>query len=102
MVATLFGRLFPAHSIADARVWAGPLNVWVQKGIDPREALSAEKTRAGMTVARAHELYRIVVHQGRASRAKPPNQPRTIRDKLKIYTLDIAPKLGNIAWPRAN
>ena len=47
-----------------------------------------------MTVARAHELYMIAVHQGRASRAKRPNRPRTIRDKLKIYTLDIAPKLA--------
>lgn len=94
VVATLFGGSFPSLSIADAREWARGLNDMVEAGIDPREALRAEKERAEMTVARAHELYIVAVRQGRSSRAKRPNKPRTIRDKLEIYSRDIAPKLA--------
>jgi integrase len=86
--------LFPAHSIAEARDWAGGLNENVERGIDPREAMRVEEERASMTVARAHGLYMIAVRDGRASRAKRKNKPRTIADKLEIYQRDIAPKLG--------
>jgi integrase len=94
VVATLFGGLFPAHSIADAREWARGLNENSEAGIDPREALREEKARAEMTVARAHDLYMVAVREGRSSRAKRPNKPRTIKDKLEIYHRDIAPKLA--------
>lgn len=94
VVATLRGQLFPAQTIAAAREWARGLNGKVEAGIDPREALREEKARASMTVARAHELYMVAVRQGRASRAKRPNSPRTIKDKLAIYNRDIAPKLA--------
>jgi hypothetical protein len=36
----------------------------------------------------------VAVREGRASRAKRPNSPRTIKDKLAIYNRDIAPKLA--------
>lgn len=94
VVATLFGGSFPSQSIADAREWARGLNDMVEAGVDPREALRAEKERAEMTVARAHELYMVAVRQGRSSRAKRPNKPRTIQDKLEIYARDIAPSLA--------
>ena len=48
-----------------------------------------------MTVGRAHELYMIAVRDGRSSRAKRPNKPRMINDKLEIYDRDIAPKLAD-------
>jgi integrase len=94
VVVTIKGELFPAQSIADARVWARGLNEQVEAGIDPREALREEQLRNAMTVTCAHEYYMDAVREGRASRAKRPNKPRTIRDKLKIYKLDIAPKLA--------
>jgi integrase len=87
--------LFPTRSIADAREWADGLNAQVEQGVDPREVMRADEERAGMTVARAHGLYMIAVREGRASRAKRRNKPRTISDKLEIYRRDIATKLGN-------
>lgn len=93
-VATLWGKTFPSQSIADARDWARELNEKVEAGVDPRVAQREEKLRSGMTVSRAHELYMIAVRQGRASRAKRPNKPRTINEKLEIYNRDIAPKLA--------
>lgn len=87
--------LFPAFSIADAREWARKLNEEIDAGIDPREAMAAQETRSSMTVARAHELYMVAVREGRSSRAKRPNKPRTIQDKLDIYRRDIAPRLGH-------
>jgi integrase len=95
VIATLFGGLFPAQSIADAREWARGLNEKTEARIDPREALREEKARAEMTVARAHELYMVAVREGRSARAKRPNKPRTIQDKLEIYDRDIAPKLAS-------
>jgi integrase len=86
--------LFPAHSIADARTWAAGLNENVEAGIDPREALRIEQARATMTVARAHELYMQAVREGRASRAKRKNKPRTTAEKVDIYHRDIAPTLA--------
>jgi hypothetical protein len=94
-MATLFGGLFPARTIADAREWAHGLNEKVEAGLDPREAIRAEKIRAEMTVERAHALYMVAVNEGRSSRAKRPNKPRTISDKLEMYKRDIAPKLRN-------
>ncbi|HEX8443448.1 MAG TPA: integrase arm-type DNA-binding domain-containing protein [Allosphingosinicella sp.] len=93
LVRLSFGQ-FPAYSIAAAREWAGKLNEQVEAGIDPRETLRREELRASMTVARAHGLYMRAVREGRASRAKRPNKPRTIADKLTIYEKDIAPALA--------
>ena len=95
VMVSIFGKSFSGQSIAAARAWARGLNEKVEAGVDPREAIREERERNSMTVARAHELYMVAVREGRASRAKRPNKPRTIRDKLKIYKLDIAPKLAN-------
>ena len=94
IMATLYGGLFPAQCIADAREWARGLNEKVEAGTDPREVLRAEKARHEMTVARAHELYMVAVREGRASRAKRKNKSRTIQDKQEIYDRDIAPALA--------
>ena len=85
---------FPAFSIAEARAWARGLNDQIEEGIDPREARTEEARRAAMTVARAHALYMEAVREGRSSRARRPNKPRTIQDKQEIYDRDIAPTLG--------
>lgn len=94
IMVTVYGKPFPNQSIADARDWARDLNEKTVAGIDPRVAWREEKIRSEMTVARAHELYMTAVREGRASRAKRPNKPRTIADKLDIYKSDIAPKLA--------
>ncbi len=101
LIRLTLGR-FPAHTMADARAWATSLNDQLEAGIDPREAKRVEeaeqralKDRARMTIAKAHELYMIAVRDGRSSRAKKRNKPRTIKDKLDIYKLDIAPTLSN-------
>ncbi|KHK91873.1 tyrosine-type recombinase/integrase [Novosphingobium malaysiense] len=94
-VATLFGGLFPAQTITQAREWARGLNEQVEAGIDPREVLREEQRHNSMTVAKAHGLYMEAVHEGRSSRAKRPNKPRTISEKLEIYQRDIKPKLGD-------
>lgn len=94
VTVTAWGGLFPSQSIADARDWARNLNEKVELGVDPRVVEREEKARAEKTVARAHELYMIAVRDGRSSRAKRPNKPRTIKDKLEIYNRDIAPKLA--------
>ena len=86
--------LFPACSIAEAREWARKLNEQIDAGIDPREAQREEEERTVMTVARAHKLYMVAVREGRSSRAKRPNKPRTVSDKLEIYNRDIAPRLA--------
>lgn len=86
--------LFPTFSIAEARV-AAKLNEQINAGLDPREVLREEYEQTSMTVARAHKLYMVAVREGRSSRAKRPNKPRTVSDKLEIYNRDIAPKLGS-------
>lgn len=93
LVRLAFGP-FPARTMAEAREWAEALNQQVEAGIDPREVARAEEARNSMTVARAHELYMVAVHEGRASRAKRKNKPRTIADKQEMYEREIAPKLG--------
>lgn len=95
VVATIFGGLFPAQSMAEAREWARELNLQVEAGIDPRAVQRAEKARNEMTVAKAHGLYMVAVHEGRSSRAKRINKPRTIKDKMDVYNHDIAPTLGS-------
>ncbi len=85
---------YPAYSIAAAREWANGLNLQLDAGIDPRETAQKELRLATMTVERAHELYMQAVREGRSSRAKRPNKPRTVTEKLEIYRRDIAPKLG--------
>ncbi|WDF75213.1 tyrosine-type recombinase/integrase [Novosphingobium sp. KACC 22771] len=95
VVATIFGGLFPAQSMAEAREWARELNTQTEAGIDPRAVQRAEKARNEMTVAKAHGLYMIAVHEGRSSRAKRINKPRTIKDKMDVYNHDIGPALGS-------
>lgn len=85
---------FPADSIAEAREWARTLNEQLEAGLDPREVLREEEQRTVMTVSRAHALYMVAVREGRSSRAKRRNKPRTIADKLEIYRRDIEPKLS--------
>lgn len=94
VIATMFGALYPAQSIAFAREWARKLNGLVESGIDPREAIRSERARAAMTVAKAHTLYMVAVREGRSSRAKRSNKPRTVSDKLEIFERDIAPSLA--------
>lgn len=91
-VRLTLGR-FPARTLADARAWAAALNEQVEAGVDPREAARAAEARASMTVDRAHQLYMIAVNEGRASRAKRKNRPRTIADKQKIYDRDVPARL---------
>jgi len=86
---------YPTHSIAAARVWTQDLNTKVEAGIDPRIEAREEEKRRHMTVARAHALYMIAVRQGRATTARKPNKPRTIKDKLDIFKRDIEPSLGS-------
>jgi len=95
IVATIFGGLFPAQTIAAAREWSRELNEQAEVGIDPRAARRAKEARESMTVAKAHALYMVAVHEGRSSRAKRPNKSRTIKDKLEIYARDIGPQLGS-------
>jgi integrase len=94
LVVKLSLGLYPAYSIADAREWANGLNLQIDAGTDPREAALQELRLATMTVERAHQLYMEAVREGRSSRAKRPNKPRTVSDKVEIYRRDIAPKLA--------
>lgn len=87
--------LYPKHSIAAAREWASALNAQVEMGIDPRVVVAEEIERSKLTVAYAHKRYMQAVREGRASRAKKRNKPRTVADKLAIYNCDIAPKLAD-------
>jgi len=97
-LSTAFVKLslgqFPAHSIGAAREWARNLNTKIDAGLDPREVIRTEDARAFMTVARAHGLYMKAALDGRSSRAKRPNKPRTISDKLEIYNRDVAPAIA--------
>ena len=86
---------YPAYNIPTARAWADDLNCKIDSGTDPRELEREEIRRASMTVARAHAFYMEAVMQGRASRAKRKNKPRTISDKKVIFQRDIEPSLGS-------
>jgi hypothetical protein len=74
---------FPRKTMANAREWARALNEQVEAGIDPRVPEQIEPDPGAMTVAQAHALYMVAVNEGRGSRAKRKNKPRTIKDKLK-------------------
>lgn len=93
MLKRTLGR-YPKFSIADAREWAAGFNSKIDAGLDPRAIEVAEVGRSRLTIAYAHERYMNAVREGRASRAKKRNKPRTIADKLAIYDCDIAPALG--------
>lgn len=96
-VATLFGGLYPAAPIADARIWARELNNQVENGLDPRATQRDAKALAEMTVAKAHALYMAAVREGRSCRRKGPAKPATIKDKLGHYRREIEPQLGAIS-----
>jgi len=93
IIKLTLGR-YPAFSIAAAREWAAGLNAKVEADVDPRALAVEEIERAKLTVAFAHQRYMVAVREGRASRAKKLNKPRTIADKLAIYNRDIAPTLA--------
>ena len=93
VVKLTLGR-YPKHSIADAREWAAKLNAQVEMGIDPRVVVEEEIDRSELTVDQAHKRYMQAVREGRASRAKKLNKPRTITEKLSIYHGDIKPALA--------
>jgi integrase len=86
---------FPAYGISEARKWADKLNRKVERGDDPCEEHRNDQRRRRMTVSEAHRLYMQAVGDGRATRAKRLNKPRTIADKLNIYNRDIAGELGD-------
>lgn len=119
VIVTVRGSLFPDTSIGDARAWAFELNASVMAGVDPRvserdegdkpcaslgeEPVSAlpspevveDPGEPTMTVRQAHELYMRAAEAGRASKAKRPNKPRTLKDKRDIFSGDIAPTLAD-------
>ncbi|WP_176399578.1 tyrosine-type recombinase/integrase [Novosphingobium sp. B 225] len=94
VIVTMLAGFYPSVTIADAREWAEKINEQIDAGIDPRVVLREEKRRDIMTVSKAHELYMVAVNEGRSSRAKRPNKPRTVKDKIDIFELDIKPVLG--------
>lgn len=94
MLRRTLGR-YPSVTIADARKWAAGFNSAINAGLDPRTIEQAQLDRSRMTVAYVHQRYMVAVREGRASRAKKANKPRTIADKLAIYDCDIAPKLAD-------
>jgi integrase len=83
---------FPAHSMANAREWAGKLNDAIERGVDPRIEIRAEKART-MAVEDAHDIYMAVLRRGDRKVLKP----RTLADKQVIFTRDIQPRLGRTA-----
>lgn len=81
---------FPDFSIADAREWAGPLSKAAGRGEDPRvEQRRREAER--MSVATAHGLYMDAMRRGDRRKLKP----RTIDDKVVIFSRDIEPRIGS-------
>jgi integrase len=87
---------YPAYSIKDARQWAETLNEQVERGIDPKAAERAAKAAANalaMTLAQAHALYLADAKAGVRRQLKP----RTLADKLAIWSRDIEPNLGQMA-----
>lgn len=81
---------YPAYSIADARKWAAGLNVAVERGVDPRVAMRAERVHDELTVAKAHGLYLDAMRRGDRKTLKP----RSLSDKAVIYSRDIGPRMG--------
>lgn len=89
IVKSTLGR-FPAFSIADAREWAGALNLQIDRGIDPT-AKAEEDAKTGMTVADAHVLYIAAVKSGKRKTLKP----RTITEKEEIWSRDVRDFIGS-------
>jgi hypothetical protein len=87
MVATLFGGLYPAKSIADARIWARDLNEQIEAGIDPRAAQREAKAVAQMTVGYAHSLYIAAAGDGRTSNKKE-SQSR-VRSSIRLEFINV-------------
>lgn len=86
---------FPAYSLEEARAWASKLNYYVDRGEAPHQFLRRDNMKFRMTVATAHALYMQAVVEGRATRAKRLNRPRTIADKRAVYNRDIDPFIGH-------
>lgn len=82
---------FPAYTIPAARKWAEGLNEAVERGEDPRVAIRRSKACSTLTVDKAHAIYMKAMRRGDRKKLKP----RTISDKLSIYTRDIEPRLGH-------
>lgn len=82
------------YSIGDARAWAADLNEQVTRGLDPRRVESDSASYNAMTVTAAHEKYMIAVREGRGSRAKQINKPRTIAAKQELFRAEIEPAIG--------
>lgn len=87
-ISLTLGR-FPAYSISQARKWAEELNVAIERGDDPRIEIRREKSRAA-TLADAHKRYMEVLRRGERKQLKP----RTLQDKVNIFSRDIEPRLG--------
>ena len=51
VIASVYGGLYPATTIAEAREWGRALNECVEAGVDPREAIRERKVRDAMTSA---------------------------------------------------
>lgn len=81
---------FPAFSVADARDWAAPINLAVERGEDPREAIKAKAAIEALTVEHCHGLYMACVESGKWRTLKP----RTIKDKRYIFDSEIKPAIG--------
>lgn len=94
VVKLTLGR-YPKVTIAAARAWADDLNKKIENGEDPRAPAKEEIDRSKLTVAIAHARYMQAVREGRGSRAKKVNKPRTISDKLKIYQRDVEPTFAH-------
>lgn len=88
------GGTYPATNLQAARRWAGTINAEVEAGRDPGKARREAKRIEIMTVTAAHRLYMIAVGKGTASRERRVPKPRTVKDKLAIFTRDIEPRIG--------
>jgi hypothetical protein len=82
---------FPAYPISEARKWASDLNEAIERGVDPRVAIRVERAREELTVEQAHGLYMEAIERGDRKQLKP----RTLSDKMIIYSRDIGPRLGS-------
>lgn len=82
---------YPLHSIADARAWATKLNASVEQGVDPADAVRAERA-VHTKVADAHTLYMASVRSGARRKLKP----RSIRGKEQIWSCDIERQIGDL------
>ena len=94
-IVKLTGGTFPSTNLHAARQWAQGINAEVEQGRDPTVEKRVAKKVETMTVTAMHKLYMAAVGRGTASRERRAPKPRTIADKLAIFTRDIEPKLGS-------